>query len=356
MTSTDQNNDDHIDENNGTSEEIDQHIDALEAVIADPLMQSKNTMTNPKTKSAKQTRCGYITLAGPTNAGKSTLLNQLTGHKVAIVSRKVQTTRTRITAIRNYETDTLDTQLVFLDTPGLFKPQRRLDRAMIHAAETGMQEGDFIALLLDASKPEHAVLKDLETSLKSLEQNAQGKDIALILNKIDKISHAQLLSLTKAVADIHQDALDAVFMISARNGSGAQELLDYCAKKIPESPWMFVGDEITTLPFRLMAAEITREVIMDVIHQEIPYGLTVVTEHVEHFDNGDFKLLQNIIVEKKSQKYVVVGRAGRQIKEIGQRAREEMGRVFEGKIHLKLLVKVQENWQNDPEYYSLWNL
>lgn len=304
----------------------------------------------------KVRKCGYVALVGPTNAGKSTLLNQLTGHKVAIVSRKVQTTRTRITAITTHETEDENAQIIFLDTPGLFKPKKRLDRAMIQAAETGMQEADFVALLIDASKPPKAVLADVENSLNSLERNADGKDIALVLNKIDKISHATLLKITSEIAENYGQQPDAVFMISARNGSGAAQFMDYCAGKLPRGPWMYLGDEITTMPFRLMAAEITREVIMDIIHQEIPYALTVFTENVEAFDNGDFKLSQTIIVEKKSQKTVLVGRAGSKIKEIGQKARTEMSRVFEGKIHLNLFVKVEENWQNDPEFYSLWNL
>lgn len=304
----------------------------------------------------KKRKCGFVALVGPTNAGKSTLLNQLTGHKVAIVSRKVQTTRTRITAITTHETDEENAQIIFLDTPGLFKPKKRLDRAMIQAAESGMQEADFIALLIDASKPEAAVLKDVEMSLMSLQRNADGKDIALVLNKIDKISHARLLKMTGKIDASHGEQLDAVFMISARSGSGAPEFMEYCSKKIPQGPWMYVGDEITTMPFRLMAAEITREVIMDIIHQEIPYALTVVTEEVEPFDNGDFKLSQIIVVEKKSQKTVLVGKAGSKIKEIGQKARTEMARVFDGNIHLKLFVKVKGDWQNDPEFYALWNL
>lgn len=308
------------------------------------------------TASGKTMKCGYVALIGPTNAGKSTLLNTLTGHKIAIVSRKVQTTRTRITAITAHETDDTNAQLVFLDTPGLFKPKKRLDRAMIQAAHSGMQEGDFVGLIIDAAKPAHAVLEDIGKSLSTLSQTAPDKDIALILNKIDKITHARLLALTQDINEKHGDQLDAVFMISARSGDGADAFLNYCASKVTEGPWMFIGDEITTLPFRQMAAEITREVIMDVIHQEIPYALTVMTEEVEYFDNGDYKLMQNIIVEKNSQKTVLVGKGGSKIKEIGQRAREEMQHVFDGKIHLKLFVKVQPNWQNDPEYYALWNL
>ncbi len=304
----------------------------------------------------KNTKCGFIALVGPTNAGKSTLVNALTGHKVSIVSRKVQTTRTRVLGIAMHEKGDDVAQLIFIDTPGLFKPKKRLDRAMIQAAETGMQEADRIILLVDASKPPHVVVQEAKESIAALQRAAPDKPICLAFNKIDKIAKDRLLEMT--VNATAGEELDEVFMISAHKGDGLAAIMDYCLDGVDDAPFMYPEDEISIMPFRLMAAEITREVVMDLVHQEIPYAVTVVTETVEAFDNGDYKLGQVIVVEKASQKTVLVGRAGSKIKQIGMSARIQMEQVFEveGKIHLNLFVKVQANWQSDPEYYALWNL
>lgn len=309
--------------------------------------------------SEKTTKCGFVALVGPTNAGKSTLVNALTGHKVSIVSRKVQTTRTRVLGIAMHEKQDVSAQLVFIDTPGLFKPKKRLDRAMIQAAESAMQEADLVLLLIDASKPPQVAVAEALESLETLRKAAPGVKTALVFNKIDKIAKERLLEMIAGVTAGGGDAAPTdIFMISALSGNGLPEILDYCLNGVPDAPYLYPEDEVSLMPFRLMAAEITREVVMDQVHQEIPYALTVVTETVEPFDNGDYRLTQVIVVEKDSQKTILVGKAGSKIKQIGMKARAQMLDVFdiEGKVHLSLFVKVKANWQSDPEYYRLWNL
>lgn len=306
-----------------------------------------------KQETPKQ-KCGFVALVGATNAGKSTLVNHLTGHKVSIVSRKVQTTRTRVVGIAMHDKDDVRAQLIFIDTPGLFEPKKRLDRAMIAAAEGAMQEADHTLLLVDVSKPPHVVQEEVIKGHNRIKKMAPEQRIALVFNKIDKIARDKLLELSQAASEACD--FEAIFMISALNGAGVNEVLDFCTDKAQDTVWMYPEDEISTMPFRLMAAEVTREVVMDQVHQEIPYAMTVVTDHIEKFDNGDYKLMQSILVEKDSQKVVLIGAGGAKIKKIGTQARREMGNVFDGKIHLNLVVRVNKKWQSDPEYYALWNL
>ena len=286
------------------------------------------------------TRCGFIAVIGAPNAGKSTLVNALVGAKVTIVSHKVQTTRVPVRGIAMVGAS----QLVFIDTPGIFAPRRRLDRAMVDAATTAAGDGDVVVLLVDAQK---GVTDDVTRILQRL--SAVERPRVLVLNKVDRIRKEQLLALA---ADITARlAFDATFMISALKGSGVDDLKKHLAAQVPPGPWHFPADDLTDIPDRTLAAEITREKLYERLHQELPYAATVETTAWQDRKDGSARIEQTIFVERDSQRSIVLGDGGRTIKEISMGARKELARLLERPVHLFLHVKVQEGWGNDPERF-----
>ncbi|WP_169568937.1 GTPase Era [Sneathiella limimaris] len=287
------------------------------------------------------TKCGYVTLIGAPNAGKSTLLNQLVGAKIAIVSPKVQTTRARVTAIAIED----NSQIIFVDTPGIFAPSRRLETAMVNAAWEGANDTDVLALLIDANK---GISKDVERIISNLEKS--GKKAHLILNKIDMIKREKLLGLAKELTD--RGIFREVFMISALNGDGVADLRKYLAEELPEGPWLYPEDQLAIAPMRYLAAEITREKLFLRLNQELPYSLTVETEKWEERPDGSVKIDQVIFVSRANHKPIVLGKGGQTIKQIGAMAREELEETLGCRVHLFLFVKVREKWLDDPERYQ----
>jgi len=286
------------------------------------------------------TRSGFVALIGPTNAGKSTLVNRLVGAKVTIVSHKVQTTRATLRGIAIHD----KTQIVFMDTPGIFKPRRRLDRAMVMAAWSGARDADVIMLLVDS---ERGLKGDAEAILEGLKEVRHPK--ILVLNKIDRVRPEDLLKLASAA----NEAIDfeETFMISATNGSGCEDLMDYLAKRLPEGPWYYPEDQISDLPMRQLAAEITREKLFLRLHQELPYSSHVETEKWEERKDGSVRIEQVIYVERDSQKKIALGKNGEAIKAISMSARKELSEILDQPVHLFLFVKVRENWGDDPARY-----
>lgn len=297
------------------------------------------------TDESPATRCGFIALLGAPNAGKSTLMNRLMGTKVSIVTPKVQTTRTRVVAIAIEG----DSQLVFIDTPGIFKPKRRLERAMVEAAWGGAADADLIVLLVDAARGRDAETDGIIEGLKQAERKA-----ILALNKIDLVARPNLLGLAKSLND--EGIFSDVFMISALDGDGVDDLKRHLAAAVPEGPWLYPEDQLATMPERLLAAEITREQLFLQLRQELPYSLTVETDKWEDRKDGSARIDQTIYVERESQRAIVLGKGGSMIKRIGQLARAEMTRVFQRPIHLFLFVKVREGWTDDPERYRAMGL
>jgi len=286
------------------------------------------------------TKCGYITLIGAPNAGKSTLLNHLVGAKIAIVSPKVQTTRARVTAIAIED----QTQMIFVDTPGIFTPSRRLEKAMVNAAWDGAKDADQIALLIDAVK---GITKDVENIIDGLEKSGQKAHV--ILNKIDLIKRDRLLGLTQKLST--HDIFDKIFMISALTGDGVPELRAELAKELPDGPWLYPEDQLALAPMRTLAAEITREKLFLRMNQELPYSLTVETENWEERKDGSVKIDQVIYVSRENHKPMILGKGGQTIKKIGGMAREELEESLGQRVHLFLFVKVREKWIDDPERY-----
>ncbi len=286
------------------------------------------------------TRSGFVALISPTNAGKSTLVNRLVGAKVTIVSHKVQTTRATLRGIAIHD----KTQIVFMDTPGIFKPRRRLDRAMVMAAWSGARDADVIMLLVDS---ERGLKGDAEAILEGLKEVRHPK--ILVLNKIDRVRPEDLLKLASAA----NEAIDfeETFMISATNGSGCDDLMDYLAKRLPEGPWYYPEDQISDLPMRQLAAEITREKLFLRLHQELPYSSHVETEKWEERKDGSVRIEQVIYVERDSQKKIALGKNGEAIKAISMSARKELSEILGQPVHLFLFVKVRENWGDDPARY-----
>jgi len=286
------------------------------------------------------TRSGFVALLGAPNAGKSTLVNQLVGAKVSIVTHKVQTTRAIVRGIATHD----NAQIVFVDTPGIFKPKRRLDTAMVTTAWGGAKDADVILVLIDA---ERGIKGDAAAILERLKDVRQPK--VLILNKVDRVNPEVLLKLTSAA----NEAVDfeSTFMVSALTGSGCKDLLDFLAKRLPEGPWYYPEDQISDLPMRQLAAEITREKLYLRLHQELPYSSHVETEKWEEMPNGSVRIQQVIFVERDSQKKIVLGHKGETIRAIGQASRMEIAGILEQKVHLFLFVKVRENWGDDPERY-----
>lgn len=286
------------------------------------------------------TRCGFVALIGVPNAGKSTLLNQLVGAKISIVSRKVQTTRTQIRGIAMVGR----TQVIFVDTPGIFAPKRRLEKAMVTSAWGGAADADRVGVLIDVTHADH---DDEEALIARLGEVKQPK--FLILNKIDLVPHEKLLAITAALNE--RVAFEATFMISALRGHGVPRLLEWLEDKLPFGPWLYPEDEISDAPLRFLAAEITREKMFERLHDELPYRSTVETEKWTTMKNGEVRIDQTIFVERESQRKIVLGEKGQTIKRIGMAARKEIEEAAETKVHLFLFVKVREDWANDPERY-----
>jgi GTP-binding protein Era len=285
------------------------------------------------------TRCGFIAVIGAPNAGKSTLVNALVGAKVAIVSRKVQTTRT---ALRGIAVEGAS-QLVFIDTPGIFVPRRRLDRAMVEAAWGGAGDADQTLLVVDAAR---GVDEDVERILAKLEQSKAPRLLAL--NKIDRVRKEHLLELAADLNARHPFA--ATFMISALTGDGVADLKAHLARSVPPGPWHYPADEVSDAPLRLLAAEITREKIYDRLHDELPYQAAVETTAWQEQKNG-IRIEQTIFVERDSQKRIVLGKGGSMIKQVSTEARRELSEMLERPVHLFLFVKVREGWGDDPARY-----
>lgn len=298
-------------------------------------------------KQDTEQRSVFVAIIGPPNVGKSTLVNDLVGSKVSIVSSKVQTTRSRILGITIKD----QSQIVLIDTPGIFLPKRTFDKAMVSAAWDGAFEADFIFLMVDASRKDDARLNHI---IKELKQKKPEQPVILLINKIDKIRPQELLAFSQQLNE--QYSFHATFMISALKSNGTEDLKTYLAKEAPVSPWMYPEDQISDMPLRLLAAEITREQIYHQLHKEIPYAVSIETESWEEFDNGSIRIAQIIYVQRDSQKAILLGKRGAQIKKIGERARLELEKELEQKIHLNLFVKVQKNWDEDPEHYSDWGL
>jgi GTP-binding protein Era len=292
------------------------------------------------------TRCGFVALIGAPNAGKSTLLNTLVGTKVAIVSPKVQTTRSRVLGILTEG----QAQVIFVDTPGIFTPKRRLDRAMVAAAWAGAAEGDLVLLLVDATKK--GVREETRGIIEKLAQTK--RQAILILNKIDAVRREILLALA---AELNASGVFTdTFMISALTGDGVQDLRASLATRLPEGPWLFPEDQVSDMPMRLLAAEITREKLFIRLQQELPYAVAVETEAWEEQTDGSVRISQVIYVQRPGQKAIVLGHGGQMIKAIGTAARLELEEITEQRVHLSLFVKVRENWLDDPARYSTWGL
>jgi GTPase len=287
------------------------------------------------------TRCGFIAVIGAPNAGKSTLVNQMVGAKVSIVSHKVQTTRVPVRGIAIEG----KSQLVFIDTPGIFRPKRRLDRAMVQAAWGGAHDADIVVMLVDAAK---GIEEDLERILAKLADAPHPK--ILVLNKVDRVTDKdRLLPLIAKISE--KQTFDRVFLISALDGNGVADLKRYLAEKMPLGPWHYPEDEISDAPLRMLAAELTREKIYEFLHEELPYSTTVETTDWKPFKNGSVRVEQTIYVERDSQKAIVLGKGGQTIKNISSKSRNELAKILEHDVHLFLFVKVRENWGSDPERY-----
>jgi GTP-binding protein Era len=291
------------------------------------------------------TRCGFVALIGAPNAGKSTLLNALVGSKVTIVSHKVQTTRALIRGITIVD----KSQLIFVDTPGIFSPKRRLDRAMVATAWSGAHEADVVGVLIDAHKD---LEDDNEAMLARLSEVKAPK--LLILNKVDVTAKKALLKLaSEANAKVQ---FEATFMLSALTGDGVPDLKKWLAGHVPPGPWLYPPDQMSDAPLRQLAAEITREKLFERLHQELPYHSTVETEQWKELRKGDIRVEQTIYVERESQRKIVLGTGGQTIKAIGEAARKEIAEIAEAKVHLFLFVKVREGWGDDPERYRAMGL
>ena len=291
------------------------------------------------------TRCGFVALVGAPNAGKSTLINGLVGSKVSIVSRKVQTTRTLVRGIALSG----NAQVILVDTPGIFQPKRRLDRAMVTTAWGGAGDADVIALLVDAAR---GLTPDTAAILEKLADLRQPR--LLILNKIDTVKREELLALAARLNE--KVPFARTFMISALTGDGTADLLEALAGMMPPGPWLYPEDQVSDAPLRMLAAEVTREKIFDRLHEELPYHSTVETDLWQERPDGSVRIEQTIFVERDGQKKIVIGKGGQTIKAIGQAARKEIEELAEARVHLFLFVKVRENWADDPERYRVMGL
>jgi len=291
-------------------------------------------------------RCGFVALVGAPNAGKSTLLNRLVGAKVSIVTQKVQTTRSRVRGIAMAGAS----QIVFVDTPGIFTPKRRLERAMVAAAWAAVEDADEVILIYDAGRPR----RDPDTQLIVEGLRQRGRRAILALNKIDLVPRPRLLEL--AAAFEAEGIFSGIFMISASTGDGVDDLLGTLAAAMPPGPWHYPEDQLSDLPQRMLAAEVTREKLFLQLHQELPYALTVDTDAWEEFADGSVKITQTITVARESHKGICLGKGGRTIKAVRNAAQADLQAMLERRVHLFLYVKVRENWAEDPARYRAWGL
>ena len=291
------------------------------------------------------TRCGFVALLGAPNAGKSTITNNFVGSKVSIVSPKAQTTRATIKGIGVYN----QTQIIFLDTPGIFSPKRRLDRAMVASAWSGVGDADIVTLVVDAKRGFDEETRAIIEKLKQTNQEA-----LLVLNKTDLVKEADLLQLCQTLNEAY--CFKETFMLSALNNKGTDEFYTYLANNLPESPWYYPEEQMSDLPLKLLAAEIVREKLFLYLRQELPYAITVEPELWERREDNSVRAEMTIYVERDGQKQIVLGHNGSMIKKIGQSARRELEELLEDRIHLFLFVKVRANWTDDPARYSDWNL
>ena len=291
------------------------------------------------------TRCGFVTLIGAPNAGKSTITNDFVGSKVSIVSPKAQTTRTMVKGIGVYE----NTQIIFQDTPGILKPKRRLDRSMVASAWGGAKDGDILVLVVDAKRG-----FDNETRTIIDELNKQNREAVLVLNKVDMLSKEKLLPLSAELNAYGH--FTETFMVSATTGENMDIFYKYLADNLPLSPWYYPEEQMSDMPLKLLAAEVVREKLFLMLQQEIPYSLTVEPELWQRRDDNSVRAEMTIYVEREGQKKIIVGQGGTMIKKIGEKARHELENMLDCRIHLFLFVKVRENWVNDPARYSDWGL
>ncbi len=289
------------------------------------------------------TRCGFVALIGEPNAGKSTLLNRMVGAKVSIVTHKVQTTRARIRGVALQD----QAQLVFVDTPGLFSPRRRLDRAMVSAAWSGAADADIVVLMVEAHR---GITEGVQTILDALQDRVGHQTLVLAINKIDRVKRETLLKLSEELNA--QRDFAATFMISAEKGHGVPALKTWLAEHLPNGPWLYPADQIADLPLRMIAAEITREKLTLRLHQELPYQLTVETEQWDEHRNGSVRIQQIIYVTRAGHRGIALGPKGETIKQVSIAAREELEKFLDRRVHLFLEVKVRENWQEEVERYE----
>ena len=290
-------------------------------------------------------KCGFVAVVGPPNAGKSTLSNALVGQKVAIVTQKAQTTRMRLRAVVMHN----EAQIILVDTPGIFEPKQRLDRAMVNEAWLGIDDADEVLLVLDAA---HAKSPETDIALERL--STSKKPVSLVLNKIDTVARDTLLGLVQKLNEIV--AFKDTFLISALSGDGLQRLKDTLGARMPDGPWLYPEDQAADIPSLLLASEITREKLFLRLHQELPYALTVETEKWEPRKDGGVRIEQTVFVRRDGQKAIVLGKGGKAIKDIGAESRKELEEIFDCRVHLFLFVKVRKNWQEDPERYRVLGL
>ncbi|NIA67000.1 GTPase Era [Pelagibius litoralis] len=295
---------------------------------------------------AGKQRCGFVAVVGAPNAGKSTLVNRLVGAKVSIVTHKVQTTRTRVRGIAISG----DSQIIFVDTPGIFGAKRRFERAMVQAAWAGVEDADAVLVVHDAGR------KNISDEARMVIDGLAGKpcELILVLNKIDLVKRERLLELTAQLSQAGNFA--KVFMISALNGDGVADLIDFLALRMPLGPWHFPEDQLSDITLRLMASELTREKLFLNLHQELPYALTVESESWEEFKDGSVRIEQTVYVTRDQHKAMCLGKGGRTIRAVREAAQAELKEALGQPVHLFIFVKVRENWANDPERYRMLGL
>ncbi len=302
--------------------------------------QQDQAMTGPRTKA------GFVALIGAPNAGKSTLMNAMVGQKVSIVTPKVQTTRSRIRGIGMHG----DTQLIFVDTPGIFTPRRRLDRAMVSAAWQGAEDGDVLLLLHDCAR--RVIDDDTQSILQKL--SSTGRRVALVLNKIDLAPQERLLERADEMSKIM--SFEKIFMVSAETGNGVNDLKDWLATKMPLSPFLFDPEDLSDMPLRLLAAEVMREKLFLNLHQELPYQLTVETEGWEEREDGSAEVHLSIFVAREGHRGIILGKGGQTLRRIGIAARKELEAALDRRVHLFSHVKYRKDWMDDSARYSVWDL
>tara|TARA_R110002096_G_scaffold435770_1_gene662638 strand:+ start:107042 stop:107956 length:915 start_codon:yes stop_codon:yes gene_type:complete len=285
-------------------------------------------------------RCGFVALIGAPNAGKSTLLNALVGSKIAIVTHKVQTTRSRLVGVAVHG----DAQMIFVDTPGIFEAKKRLERAMVAAAWEGANDADIIIFMVDATRKIEDRTRIIAEGLKD-----SSKTAILVLNKIDLVKRDTLLSKTQELNELGE--FEETLMISATTGNGLKELQDKIAENLPKGPWLYPEDHLTDISERMLASEITREKFFLRFHEELPYAATIETERWRDLKDGSVRIEQVIYVERESQKAMVIGKGGKGLKTIGTQAREELEELLDRKVHLFIFVKVRKGWSDDKERY-----